>query len=84
MTMSIPMSPFCRYRPEQVLGNQILAFFDRNPDEELTSADVAVKFGRRLPRVRETLKRLTDAAMLERYGVRKFGGQVTYVYRRPA
>lgn len=77
----LPLSKHCRYSPEEVLGNQILTFFDNNRDEELTSADVAVKFDRRLPRVRMTLKHLTDAGLLDRYAVRNAGGQVTYFYR---
>lgn len=79
----LPLSKHCRYHPHQVLGNQILTFFDTNRDEELTSADVAVKFGRLLPRVRMTLKNLTDAGLLDRYGVRNVGGQITYFYRHP-
>lgn len=77
----LKLSKHCRYQPEEVLGVQILTFFDNNRDEELTSADVAVKFDRRLPRVRMTLKNLTDAGLLARYAVRNAGGQVTYFYR---
>jgi hypothetical protein len=43
-----------------------------------------VKFGRRLPLVRETLKSLVDRGLLDRYGVRARGSQVTYFYRRAA
>jgi len=78
----IPTSKFCRYRPDEVLENQILAFFDRNPEEELTSADVAIKFDRGQHKVREKLKRLTDQGLIGRYGIKRRGGQVEYVYRR--
>jgi len=78
----IEISKFSRYRNEDVLENQVLAFFDRNPDEELTSSDAAVKFDRRLPKVREKLKALTERGLLQRYGIKGIGSQIEYVYRR--
>lgn len=78
----VEVSKFCRYSAKDVLTNQVLAFFDRNRDEELTAEDVAIKFNRRLPKVRETLKAMVERGLIDRYGVRAFRSQLTYVYRR--
>jgi predicted transcriptional regulator len=78
----IEISKFCRYAAADVLENQILAFYDRNPDEELTSGDVAVKFDRGIHKVRAALKGLTDRGLLNRVGVRTKVNQLTYIYRR--
>ena len=78
----IEVSKFCRYAAADVLENKILAFFDRNPDEELTSDDVSIKFGRGIHKVRAALKGLTDRGLLSRVGVRTKASQLTYIYRR--
>lgn len=48
------------------LENRILAFFDVNPEEELTAEDVLVKFGTSMNRVREILPRMAVQGLLSR------------------
>jgi hypothetical protein len=48
------------------LENQILAFFDQNPDEELTTEDMQVKFGRTMNNTRIVVQRLADRGILVR------------------
>jgi predicted transcriptional regulator len=63
------------------LENQILAFFDQNPEEELTTEDVQVKFGRTMNNTREIVQRMYERGLIERR--RQVDGKArTYVYSR--
>jgi predicted transcriptional regulator YheO len=61
------------------LENQILAFFDQNPDEELTAEDAQIKFGRTMNNTREIVQRMYERGLLSRR--RQVEGKArTFVY----
>ncbi|MEN9885599.1 MAG: hypothetical protein RL758_177 [Pseudomonadota bacterium] len=49
------------------LENNLLAFFDRNRDEELTTADAAAKFGVRQGPAATIMKEMVERGLLKRY-----------------
>ena len=60
------------------LENQIAAFFDRVPDEELTSQDVRIKFSVNETTAKRVLKQMHEAGRLERERIK---GRTAMVYR---
>ena len=61
------------------LAEQIAAFFDRVPDEELTSQDVRIKFGVNETTAKHVLKGMYESGQLERERIK---GSTAMMYRR--
>ena len=57
------MSSTYRPRPGSLVA-RVLAFFEHNPDEELSRSDVAVKFGLGITSVSGTLAAAVQAGLL--------------------
>lgn len=66
------------------LENRILAFFDVNPEEELTTEDALIKFGTNVNNVRLVMQRLAERGALTRTPAKlgKDGRSWTFVYSR--
>ena len=61
------------------LEMKIAAFFDRVPDEELTSQDVRIKFGVNETTAKHVLKGVYESGQLERERIK---GRTAMMYRR--
>ena len=61
------------------LERKIAAFFDRVPDEELTSQDVRIKFGVNETTAKHVLKGMYESGQLERERIK---GSTAMMYRR--
>lgn len=48
------------------LESNLLAFYDRNPDEELTTSDAAAKFGMRQGPVATIMKEMVERGLLQK------------------
>lgn len=53
-----------KLRPDG-LASRVLAYFERNPDEELTIEQAAVKFDAPVPTVRNALRYLRELGKIE-------------------